>query len=234
MEKRRVFHSMLRKWWLVVILALLGGGIGLLSVLIMQPMYKAETTLYIMNKNKVSTPAQPLDPQDLEVSRQLVLQYTDVIASRSVTSGVLDDVKNENITEKQLLSIVSITSKNNSNILTISAVWSNPAIASAIANAMGREFTTEVKKITNSDNVDILDAATVPNKPVPNNAALKILLGMMAGIIAAYGGIYIFEYFDTKARIVADFEIRLKMPVIGVIPDIRSNDGGSRDAEKNI
>jgi capsular polysaccharide biosynthesis protein len=233
MEKRQISHSILRKWWLVAILALLGGGIGLLSLFVMKPIYKADLTLYITNRNNVTTPGM-LDLQDLEVSRQLVLQYTDILTSRSVTSKVLSDLQNEQITEKELLSVVSITSKKDSDILTISALWPNPTVAATIANSTGREFIAQVQEITNSKNVEILDPAIVPDKPVSNKAVLKILLGIIAGTIAAYGSIYIFEYFDSKVRLVEDIENRLQMPVIGVVPDMSVKVGGYHNAEKDI
>ncbi len=219
MEIRRILYSVARKWWLVVLLAVLGGGIGFLSVFFTKPMYQADTTLYIINRDKVLTTGQSLNSQDIAVSQQLVRQYSDIISSRLVTSAVVRDVKNYNFTENEILSMVNISSNKDSNILTISAMWSDPTAAAAVANATGREFTTQIRQLTNSDNVGILDEALVPNYPISNNGLKKVFLGLLAGLTVAFGIIYIIEYFDTTVRSAEDIENGLKLRVIGIIPE---------------
>lgn len=219
MEIRRLFYAVARKWWLIVLLAVIGGGTGFLSVFFAQPMYQADTTLYIMNRDKVLTTGQSLNTQDIQVSQQLVQNYTEIIASRTVTSAVIGDLKNYNITNTELLSRVSITSNKGSNILTISATWADPTVAAAVANAAAREFTARIRQLTNSDNIGILDEALIPQYPVSNNGAKKIFLGLLAGLIVAFGIIYVIEYFDTTVRSAEDIENGLQVRVIGIIPE---------------
>ena len=217
MEIRRIFYSISRKWWLIVLLSLLGGAIGFLSLFFIKPQYQADTTLFIMNRNKAT--GQSLNPQDLAVSQQLVLPYSGLIYSRSVTSAVLRDVKNYNITEEELLTNVSIENKKDSNILTISAIWSDPNGAAAVANATGYEFIRQIRQLTNSDNVGILDEALVPNYPISNIRSKNVLVGLLFGLIVALSTIYIMEYFDTRVRSAEDIENGLKIRVIGIIPE---------------
>lgn len=219
MEIRRIWYSIVRKWWLIVLLAILGGGISFMSVSATKPIYQAETTLYIMNRDKVLTTGQSLNSQDIAVSQQMVRQYSEIISSRLVTTAVARDVKNYNLTENQILSMVNITSNKDSNILTISALSPDPTAAAAVANATGREFTTQIRQLTNSDNVGILDEALIPNYPVSNNGSKKVLLGLLTGLMVALGIIYIIEYFDTTVRSVQDIEKGLKVRVIGIIPE---------------
>ena len=219
MEIRKIYNVIARKWWLVALFILLGGGLGFLSTVFMMPLYQADTTLYIMNRSKVLSSGESLNPQDIEVSRQLVLQYTDIISSPSVTSGVLAEVADDNITtEKELLSMVSITTKKDSSILIISAVGSDPTVAAKVANAMGREFINQIHVITNSNNVGILDKAKVPVLPI-SNTTKKVLLGVLAGLIVILGATYITEHYDTTVRSAEDVESILDWHVIGIIPE---------------
>lgn len=218
MEIRRIFYSVVRKWWLVVLLTVLGGGVGFQSMYFAKPMYQADTTLYIMNRDKVTT-GQSLNSQDIAVSQQLVRQYSEIISSRLVTSAVAKDVQKYNLTESQILSMVKIASNKDSNILTISALSSDPTVAAAVANATGREFTTQMHQLTNSNNVGILDVALVPYSPISNNGSKKVILGLLIGLTVAFGIIYIIEFFDTTVRSVEDIERGLKVRVIGIIPE---------------
>lgn len=214
MEIKRIINALRRRWWVILLVLALGTGLGFLSTVLIKPMYKAETNLYIANRNKVLLVDESL--QDIEASQQLVLKYTDVISSRSLTSRVLEQVNNV-LTEKQLLSMVSIISKKDSNILTIETVWHDPLVAANIANAMGTEFINQIKIITNSDNVGVLDAALVPPRPVTNNT-IRILLGTLIGLIAAFGAVYFLEYYDDRVHDPEDIEDILKVRVVGIVP----------------
>ena len=219
MEIRRIFYSVARKWWLIVLLAVLGGGISFLNVYYTKPEYKADTKLYIMNRDKVITKGQSLNSSDIALSQQLVRQYYEIIYSRSVTSAVSQEVKEYNLSENAILSMISIASKLDSNIFTISARGYDPTIAAAVANATGRVFSTQIRQLSNSDNIGILDDALVPNYPVNNKGAQKVLLGILSGLMVAFGIIYIIEYFDTTVRSAEDIEKGLKVRVIGIIPE---------------
>lgn len=219
MEIRRLFYSIMRNWWLVALLALVGGGLGFLNVFLAKPVYQADATLYIMNRDKILTTGEPLSTQDLAVSQQLVQNYTEIIFSRAVASAVLRDLENYNLTREQLLASINLNSNKGSNILTISATADEPGLAAAIANAAAREFTDKIRQLTNSDNVGILDEAQVPEYPVGSNSLKKALIGLLAGLVAALGIIYVREYFDTTVRSAEDIENGLKVRVIGLIPE---------------
>ena len=183
------------------------------------PMYQTNTKLYIMNLNKMKTNGQTLNSSDLEFSKQLVQRYFDIIYSRSVASLVSQEVKEHNLSENEIMSMVSISSKLDSNVFTITARGYDPTIAAAVANATGRVFSTQIRQLSNIDNVGILDEALVPKYPVSNNGLNIILLGLLAGLMVAFGIIYIIEYFDTTVRSVEDIEKGLKVRVIGIIPE---------------
>lgn len=219
MEIRRIFDSITRNWWLILVLAVLGGGIGCLYVNSAKPIYHADTKLYIMNLDKVKTDGQSLNSSDLEVSQQLVREYLDIIYSRSLTSAVSQEVKQYNLSADAILSMVSVASQEKSNIIIISANDSNPAIAAAVANATGRIFSTQIRQLSNSNNVGILDEAQIPKYPI-NNKGTEIYLGILSGLMVAFGIIYVIEYFDTTVRSVEDIEKGLNLSVIGIIPDL--------------
>ncbi|AFQ45969.1 YveK family protein [Desulfosporosinus meridiei] len=218
MEISRLLDSFARKWRLIVLLVVLGGGISSLYVYYTEPLYQAETRLYIMNLDKVSAENRFLDFSDLELSQRLVQEYYEVVYSRSVISLVAKEVKEHNLSEREILSMISIELKKDSNIFTISARGYEPTIAADVANATGRVFATQIRQLSNSDSVGILDEALVPDYPV-NKGVQKIIQGLLLGLLAALGIIYIIEYFDTTVRSAEDIEKGLLVRVIGIIPE---------------
>ncbi|EHQ89379.1 YveK family protein [Desulfosporosinus youngiae] len=217
MEIRRLFYSLIRKWWLIVLLAVLGGGISYLSEHYTEPVYQAETKLYISNRAEANGKA--LNSSEIALRQELVRQYYDIIYSRSMTSAVSQAVKEYNLSENEILSMVNIASKEDTNIFTISARGPDPTIVAAVANATGREFITQLNQLSNSDNVGILDAALVPSNPVNSMGRQKVLLGILLGLTVALGIIYSIEYYDTTVRSAEDIVKGLNLRVIGIIPE---------------
>jgi capsular polysaccharide biosynthesis protein len=219
MEIRRILYAVVRKWWLIILLAGIGGGIGYyLNVFLSHPIYSADTKLYVLNLNKVQT-GQILNTQDIALSQQLVKQYSGIFYSRSVTSAAAKALVDYNITERMLASMIQLSNQEDSNILTITARAPDPVLAAAVANAMGNEFNSLIRTLTKSDYIGILDEAQVPLQPIPSNGMKKALLWMLAGVVLALAIIYVIEYFDTRVRSAEEIEKVLELNVIGIIPE---------------
>lgn len=219
MQIRRILYAFARKWWLIVLLTGLGGGIGYyLNVFSAYPIYSADTVLYFMNRAKVQT-GQILNTQDIAMSQQLVKQYSGIFYSRSVTSAAAMQLADYNITENTLASMVQLTNQEESNLLTITARASDPYLAAAAANAMGKEFNSQIRTITKNDYIGILDEAKVPSQPIPSKGIRNTLLWMLSGLSIALSIIYVIEYFDTKVRLAEEIENGLELKVMGIIPE---------------
>lgn len=219
MEIRRIFYSIFRKWWIVILLAVLGGGVSYLNVYYTEPVYQAETKLYISNLDTTVTNAKPLNSSELALRQQLVRQYYDIIYSRTLTLAVAQEFKEYNLTGNAISSMISINSKEDTNIFTISARGSDPTIVAAVANATGREFIAQLRQLSNIGTVGILDKALVPNYPLNSNGEQKVLLGIFLGLTVAFGIICSLAYYDTTVRSAEDIVKGLKVRVIGIIPD---------------
>lgn len=221
MNIKRFVDALIGRWWLILILALLGGIAGELKVEYSPSMYKATTTLYMMNRDKIIIQNQPLETKDIELSQQLLQQYYDIIYSRTVVSAVLQNLWQYNLTENELYKILSFNSKQESNVFAISATSENPVLSADVANSMAKTFSSTIRQLSNSDNVGILDEAVAPVVPEPDHRLAIILLGILAGIVVAFSIIYIIEYFDTTVRSEKDIAERLKLRVVGIIPEYK-------------
>lgn len=183
-----------------------------------QPMYGADTTLFVLNREKVEA-GQALSSQDLVFGQELVKQYSEIFYSRSVISETSNKLAEYNISPEMLASMVTISSQKDSNILTVHAVSFDPEVAAITANAMAEEFTAMIRDLTKSDYISILDQAQVAQYPMPNNGVQKTFIWLMAGLVIACGIIYIIEYLNTTVRSAEEIESQLSLRVIGIIPE---------------
>ncbi|ADY55912.1 lipopolysaccharide biosynthesis protein [Syntrophobotulus glycolicus DSM 8271] len=219
MEIRRLLYSIIHKWWLILFFVIISGGIGYyLNIFSNQPMYGADTTLFVLNREKVEA-GQALSSQDLVFGQELVKQYSEIFYSRSVISETSNKLAEYNISPEMLASMVTISSQKDSNILTVHAVSFDPEVAAITANAMAEEFTAMIRDLTKSDYISILDQAQVAQYPMPNNGVQKTFIWLMAGLVIACGIIYIIEYLNTTVRSAEEIESQLSLRVIGIIPE---------------
>ncbi|AFV02086.1 capsular polysaccharide biosynthesis protein [Dehalobacter sp. DCA] len=206
MDFQSVFFSMIRKWWLIVLLVAVGGGAGYLTSQLTKPIYEADTKLYIQIDQGM-------------MNESFVEQYSKILSSRTITSVITNDIKRYDIDEIQLMSMITIEIEKDSNVFTIKAQNSSPYIAATVANVTSQVFMDQINKIANINAVAILDKAQVPKDPLSNHMPVKTLLGIFLGLILSISIIYLIEYFDTSIRSAKDIEEELNLYVIGLIPE---------------
>ncbi len=220
MEIKRFFSSIRRMFWLIILLAFIGGCTGAyISYSSSATLYEAKTKIYALNKSTSTDGTNLINYQDVLLSKQLLTDYQEIVTSDKVLSLAIDDLKNRyQISQEQLISDIKVSPKDESNILEISATADDPQMAADLSNSVSKAFVTKLGELTNSNIIGILDEAKVPKSPVPEDDIRKIIIGLLAGIIAAFVNIYIVDLFDSKIRLTQDVELNTKLKVIGVIP----------------
>lgn len=220
MDIEKIYGALIRKSWLIVLLVVLGGGIaGFVTNYTYVPMYQAETKLYAMNQDKIIKPGQSLTSEDFRVSQQIIRDSSEIVHNRNIVAAVMQNIKISEITEGDIDVMVSVSSQKDSNVMTLTAKWPDPYIAAAVASAMSNELSKEMKRLTNSNTLSIIEQAQVPDRPIPPAARKKIAIGLLFGLSLALGIIYITEVFDTTLRTVEDIEKGIKIRVVGIIPE---------------
>ncbi len=95
------------------------------------------------------------------------------------------------------------------------------------------EFATRLKEVSaysrvNVSNVRVIDRAAGARRVRPNHGR-NIAMGAMLGVGVAAGLIFLLERLADRIRTVADAARALRLPVLGVIPEVRELDGARLD-----
>jgi capsular exopolysaccharide synthesis family protein len=80
-----------------------------------------------------------------------------------------------------------------------------------------------INEQTTMGNVDIVDRAKVPGRPVKPNRPMNMILGILVGLGLGFGVAILLRYMDTTIRSPEDVE-KLGMPVLSFIPTFGSTD----------
>ncbi|UCD15363.1 MAG: polysaccharide biosynthesis tyrosine autokinase, partial [Candidatus Omnitrophota bacterium] len=69
-----------------------------------------------------------------------------------------------------------------------------------------------------TSNIQLVDEAIIPTKPIKPNPKKDILMGLMAGFVLGVGLSYFLEYLDSTLKTSEDIEFYTKMPFLGYVP----------------
>lgn len=196
----------------VVVLIILG---NIYTVFTRVPMYKSDTTIVLVSENK----NESYNTSELQLNKNLVGTYTEIIKSRKVLDPVIKNLKLD-YSYEELKKNVTVTSVTNTEIIMISVGDSNTELATKIANEIADVFITEVQKIYKLNNVSIVDKAVDSIKPYNVNYIKDNLIYIAIGIVLSCGIVFIKFYFDTTIKTSEEIENKLGLTVMGIVPKV--------------
>ena len=217
-----LFNNIKKHTLLIIILGLLIGGVSYgVSSYVLTPKYDSNATMIVSN----STSTDSQNPQQtnvelgqIQANKALISTYSEIVKSRGIADKVINnlslDMDYEEFSEK-----VSIEPVDDTQIISVKVVDTIPERAQDIANETANIFKYSIGDIMKVDNVQILDGATLPEKPsspnIKKNTAIGVVLGLILGVM-----ISIFkELADTTIKTQDDINKYFDLPVIGIIPD---------------
>ncbi|HIU64739.1 MAG TPA: chain-length determining protein [Candidatus Avacidaminococcus intestinavium] len=90
----------------------------------------------------------------------------------------------------------------------------------------------KVAEVMVSNEVQVVDTATLPENPVKPRKALTLALAALLGLMAGSGFVLAHELFNRKLKTADDIEHFLGLPVIGSVPDFASVEKAAQDSQK--
>lgn len=218
MELKEYFNIVVKRIWLIIFLPLIIAVISAyVSFYVMDPVYEANTTLYIINKSNGSELS--IAYNDLLVGQQLVNDYKEIVKSRKITSKVIEDLNLTDWSPSMLARKISVSAKNNTRLIELVVSDSNPQLAKDIANKVAEVFQREVVKLMKVENVNIVDTAQLPESPVRPRHMMNIAVSFLIGFLASIGIVFLVEYLDDTIKTADDVEKYLGLTVLGTIPE---------------
>lgn len=188
--------------------------IGCVYGLVLQtPMYKSYTTV-ILNSNETT-----ITQTDINLNKNLVDTYTEVVKSRKVLVKVIDEL-NLDMSYEKLASKITVTAVKDTQIIKITVSDKDSVKAKDIANVIAKHFSVIIQDLYNMNNVDILDEAIQSNVPYNINILKQTITYFAIGLVLALGIVFLIYYFDRTIKSVEQVEQKLKLPILGSVQEI--------------
>ncbi|MBE6051527.1 MAG: capsular biosynthesis protein [Clostridium sp.] len=206
------------RWSLVVIFALTTTILAaVLSFFIISPKYEAKTKLFIGKENS-SEKTQNYNSNDIQMYQKLLKTYSDVILTDDLVESALSK-KNIDLSTSDVLSKLSVTPKNDTQILEISYVSKDKNEAMEVVDAVTNKFIETSSTLIANANVKIVQNVKLPQEPISPNKKLNLLIGIVLGIVGGCAIAVFLGLNDNTFKDKNQVESLVELPVIGTIPN---------------
>jgi len=217
--------------WLVVVIAIIT---AIFSYWFMKPVYQSSTSLIVNNSQDMS---RAIDLNSVNLDIRLVDTYKQIIKTAAITDKVAERNTELGLTGDQISSMISVSSVSNTQVLNISARYSDYPTTVTVVNEVAKVFVEEIPSIMTVNNVSILNEAKLVDNPSPvaPNPILNIALSIIVALMLGIGLALLLEYLDDTIKDEQDVQQYIDLPVLMVIPTVTEEDltKGRRSA-KNV
>lgn len=208
-----LFMALKRKFWLILLITVLGGGIaGAFSKFVLTPQYTSTAMVYILSKETTLTSLA-----DLQIGSQLTKDYAVIVTSRPVLEEVIENL-GMNITYKDLKEKITIDNPKDTRILSISAKDPDPQMAKVIADEVAGTASSYIGDIMEMIPPKMIEDGEVPlEKTSPSNTK-NALIGAFAGFALVCGIIVLEVLMNDTIRTEDDVDKYLDLTVLAMVP----------------
>lgn len=215
---------------IVLLVAISCLSMGLYSSYFLKPQYQASAKL-IVNQYKDSGSLLPsIDVGAINTTIGLIKTYKEIIRTPRMMKKVVEQYPELGVTYKELIGRVSVSSVNETQVMSIAVKGSSYQEAANIANAIAIVFQQSIPELMKVDNVSILDQADPLENmgPVSPNVKLNIMVAFLLALMLGVGIAFLLDYLDDSVKSEEDIDILLQVPVLGAIPTFRESDSRER------
>ncbi|OQB12020.1 MAG: Capsular polysaccharide type 8 biosynthesis protein cap8A [Firmicutes bacterium ADurb.Bin193] len=211
---------LLRRWWLIVGCALLCGAIALTYThFFMEELFVSKGLLYVNSSSSKETTAN-LTLSNITTSQKLVSTYIEIINSDTFMDKV-SERSNTGYAPDRIRHMVSMSAKNETEILEVRVASTSRENAQAIANTILFSANEEITRVVKGGSVEVVDSATLPSSPSSPNARNNILIGIMLGGALGVLIVFVVEVLDKRVKNQDDLAVKYDLPVLGLIPSLK-------------
>lgn len=187
---------------------------GVISYYLITPQYVANSKLFI---GKETSEDGNYNTNDIMLYQKLLNTYSELMKTSDLIESALKD-KNLEVSSGQVLSGLSVTPKADTQFLNVTFRSTDPKLCKEVLDSVTEEFTKESARLIPNGNVQVIEKAKMPERPVSPDKAKNIAVGFLAGLMLGVLLSFWMEYINNTFTSAEQLEEILDIPVIGKIP----------------
>ena len=159
-----------------------------------------------------------VDLTDLNIGTSLSSDYAELIKSRPIIEGVIED-EGLDYTYDELLDMLTIATISDTRILTITAESPIPEEAQVIANSLAEKAVSELPKLMDTPKPNIAEHAILPEAKSSPSLSGNTMIGALIGMVLVMGVLAFFYLTDDTLKSSDDVEKEFGVMPLTVIPE---------------
>ncbi len=229
MQLQDYARVLLKRGWIVVLLAVLTAVSAIVFSKLQTPIYRSTVTLQ-------AEPSRPADWGQTQAIKNLLRLYVQQLQSPSMTQQVIDKLQLD-VTPAKFVSQINLSADEADLLITIEARHPDPAVAAKMAQTLAEGFVSYRNQVNLQIDqrdrvlVSILNANS-PELFSPKtsvNAIAGAILGALIGVLI----VFVLEWLESDiVRSAEDVERYVGVTVLGLLPMIGDKESVAASARK--
>ena len=216
---KQIIEILLPRWVFILVASLVVGAIFCVyTVFFVEPVYVAQGSLYI-NASAESQENKDAQLTDLMISQELARTYGEILSSNTFFKTVAKQSRTD-YTYTQLQRLTSIEVVENTGLLQINAMNTDPKVASRIVNTILKYAPKEIERVVVGGSATVIDLAETPKAPAAPSVPKNTIIGVLVGFVFSILFIFLQNMFDKSIKSADELREAFGFPVLGTIPVI--------------
>ncbi|MCB0194324.1 MAG: polysaccharide biosynthesis tyrosine autokinase [Anaerolineae bacterium] len=208
MELRSYLEIIWRRKWILVITFVITVFFAAVGTFFITPTYTTSATI------RLEPGGGNAGFEEIQYSDRLMNTYREI----ATTDPLIEEI--ERRLDVNELPEIDVVMPANTELMRIVAESQNPTLAAHVANILAELLITESRKAETRRSfvLSLVEPATVPTKTSQPKVELNIALGIVFGLAAGLGLVFLFENLDNKLYTTEQVEAATTSSIIGLIP----------------
>lgn len=225
-----ILYTLKRRWKIFISFVIIATFFVSISTLIfVKPQYEARTTVFV---GKDENQSEGYNRSDIEMYQQLLKTYSEIIKTKDVVRSAID-LSGINKSLDEVSEDIDINIIDGTQMIEIRFRSDNPENSLKFINSLSSIFMEKAIGLIPNVSFQILDGATLPQRPVVPNMKLAIGLGILLGIIMGTMVCAIRPMLDNTIKNKEQIEEEFRIHVIGEIPKEKFEIGAMNETPKD-
>jgi capsular polysaccharide biosynthesis protein len=213
-DLKELFYVLLDKIWIIILVGILmATGAGLVSKLLLKPIYTSSTSIYVINRQSEDKTTL----SDLQTGTQLTKDYKILVKSRPVTEQVISEL-NLTMTSEDLAETITVNTPTDTRILEIVVENPDAYIAKQIADTIAEVSSERMVSVMEMEKVNIIEPGNLPTEPSSPNITRNMIIGGILGVLLIGFIVILVHILNDSIKSPDDIERYLGLTTLGTIP----------------